>query len=289
MLLAFWFPPEGELWWPIYCHKPGAEAKTGKWQQLLRLALGWNDPVKQPGQQQCERPDWSLSSWWLARLPKCCPFRGTSDSRSRQTDWLGRQSHIWLCASRRNKSPVAQLVPVAVLFLDLLPLNFPSCLREWARAVKRRARCDTGLSPPVPPHRMLIHVPKLPADQPSKMTKPNTVVGFQPLLFLHELVAGTQRSTCARQGTGRTTMSKDSGAGGTPAALTGICFNCWGTIASGSTVLRATGLSSDHPHLLSLFFSRLLPAARLDLTAFPKLQPSHCLKLLLFEEQLSKV
>lgn len=80
-------------------------------------------------------------------------------------------------------------------------------------------------------------------------------------------------------------VSKDSRAGGTPAALTGICFNRWGTVAPGSAVLRAAGLTSDHPHLLSLFFSRLLPAARLVLTAIPRLQPSHRLKLLLFEEQ----
>lgn len=78
--------------------------------------------------------------------------------------------------------------------------------------------------------------------------------------------------------------SKDSRADGTPAALTGICFTPWGTIALGSAVLRAAGPSSDHSHLLSLFFSRLLPAGRLFLTAFPILQPSHCIKVLLFEE-----
>lgn len=72
-------------------------------------------------------------------------------------------------------------------------------------------------------------------------------------------------------------------ADGTPAALSGVCFNCWGTIASGSTALRAEGPTSDYPHHLSFFPSRLLPAARLVLTAFPRLQPSHCLKLLLFK------
>lgn len=99
----------------------------------------------------------------------------------------------------------------------------------------------------------------------------NTVVSFQAVLFLHGLEVGTQRSAC----TGQCTR--------TPAALPGICFNCWGTIASGSAVPRAARPTSDHPHHLSLFLSRVLPAARLVLTAIPRLQPSHCLKLLLFK------
>lgn len=79
--------------------------------------------------------------------------------------------------------------------------------------------------------------------------------------------------------------SRDSRADGTPAALTGGCFTHWGPTALGSAALRAAGPSSDHSHLLSCFFSRFLPAGRLFLTVFPTLQPSPCLKLLLFEEQ----
>lgn len=42
--------------------------------------------AKQHGQLQQVRPDQSLSSWWFARLPTCCPFRNLPSSRSRQTD-----------------------------------------------------------------------------------------------------------------------------------------------------------------------------------------------------------
>lgn len=144
----------------------------------------------------------------------------------------------------------------------------------------------TQASPPlVPPHRMLIHVPKLPADQPSKTTKPKYSGRF-PTSPFPSWAGGRHSEEHLCKATHRQDhVSKDSGAGGTPAALTGIGFNCWGTVASGSTVLRAAGLTLNHPHLLSLFFSRLLPAARLVLPAFPRLQPFHCLKLLLLEEQ----
>lgn len=71
------------------------------------------------------------------------------------------ESHLTL-ARRRNKSPVAQLVPVAVLLLNLLPLAL-SCLQSehelseacevWQRCVTRRCT--------------LTHVPKPPADRAS--------------------------------------------------------------------------------------------------------------------------
>ena len=139
--------------------------------------------------------------------------------------------------------------------------------------------------PPVPPHRTLIHMPKLPADQPSKTTKPK-YSGWFPTSPLPSWARGRRSEEHLCKATHRQDhVSKDNGTGGTPAALSGVCFNCWGTVASGSTALRAAGPRSDHPHLLSLFFSRLLPAARLVLTAFPRLQPSHCLKLLFFEQQ----
>lgn len=141
--------------------------------------------------------------------------------QQKQTDRLIRvpESHLTL-ASRRNKSPVAQLVPLAVLFLDLLPLNFPSCLREWARAVKRGVRGVTQASPHQG-HPTACSSTCLNCLQTNPARRQNQIqwlVSDHSFSFMSLWQA--LRSTCARQGTGRTTISKDPGAGGTPAALT---------------------------------------------------------------------
>lgn len=259
MHFVLWFPPEGELWSPMCCHNPGTSAKKGKWQQLPRLPLGWNDPAKQRGQHQHERLTRASAAGGWPECPRAVPS-GTFPAAEAHRLMHAPQSHLTL-ATRRNKSPVAQLVPAAALLLSLLPLELP-CLHSeqelsevWQGCVTRRCT--------------LTHVPAPPPGPASSQEGLRGALG-----------QGKHRQDH---------LSKDSSAGGTPAALTGVCFTHWGTRAFAPAALRAAGPSSDRSHLLSLFFSRLIPAGRFFLTAFPMLQPSHCLKLLLSEEQPWKV
>lgn len=198
MHFMLWFPPEGELWLPMCCHKPGTSAKMGKWQQHPRFALGWNDPAKQRGQCQHKRPGQSLSSCWLARPSMCCPFRNVPSSRSRQTDECPRVTSDFghqkkqkpcgtvsaCCCTAPQPSPTRALLPA-----------------KWARAV-RSVRGVTGMC-----HTTVhAHPRPYPACRPSQQHRRHS-----------EQHLGKARHR-------QDHLSKGSSADGTPAALTGICF-----------------------------------------------------------------
>lgn len=136
----------------------------------------------------------------------------------------------------------------------------PAC--KVSTSCQRRARCDRDVSHDGARSPTSLHRPQ---PKPESQEAPEERLGKARHRQNH--------------------VSKDSRADGTPAALAALCFTHWGGTALSSAVLRAAGPSSDHSHLPSLFFSRRLPAGRLFLTALPMLEPSHCLKLLLLEEQ----
>lgn len=127
MHFVLWFPAEGELWSPMCCIA---------WESQLRRAndsssqgLLWAGMTLQSNTDNTSTRDLTRASaaGGLPECPQAVP-PGTHPAAEAHRLMHVPQSHLTL-ATRRNKSPAAQLVPVAALLLNLLPLELP-CLQS---------------------------------------------------------------------------------------------------------------------------------------------------------------
>lgn len=153
--------PTGRLWCTL-CSGSHQKVSCG----YPRAATSWghqvNDSSSQgllglewccKAQQQHQTLSRRLSSWGLASLPTCCPFRTLMSVTEPHLTW----------ASRRNKSPVAQLVPVSA------PQPSPTralCLQS-EQELSEGARCDRCVTG----RCRLTHAPTHPQTQHRRLSE----------------------------------------------------------------------------------------------------------------------